>query len=66
MTVSYCRITMKAFIGYHCSECGAGFDVDSRSLRQQDIDHADPEYLVCGCDDKIRRVYKDVEEETLC
>lgn len=54
---------MKVFAGYHCSECGADFDTDSRTLRQRYICHADPECPECGCDDMIRRVYKDAEEE---
>lgn len=54
---------MKVFAGYHCDECGADFDVDSRTLRQKYISHADPECPVCGCDDMIKHVYKSVDAE---
>lgn len=54
---------MKIFAGYHCEECGADFDVDSRTLKEKYIYHTDPECPVCGCDDMIKHVYVDDKEE---
>lgn len=50
---------MKVFMGYHCDNCNVDFDVDSRNLR----DHADPACPVCGCDDKVKHIYGDVEDD---
>lgn len=49
---------MKVFMDYHCTNCDTNFDIDSRNL-----DHTDPKCPVCECNDEVKHVYIDDEEE---
>lgn len=49
---------MKVFMGYYCSRCNLDFDIDSRNL-----DHNEPKCPECDCNENIKHVYIDTDED---